>query len=98
MGGGNRNFSYRDPVILIGGGDVNSQMVADYASCGWRVVCADGGANQLQGGSLVPDLIIGDLDSLSDAEYWRTQTTVLELSEQDTTAVSYTHLTLPTKA
>ena len=73
------------PVILIGGGDLNRPLFDEMTSRGYPLVAADGGANALSDGDPVPDLIIGDLDSLADRASWQDKTNVIEVSEQDTT-------------
>jgi len=52
---------------------------------GWPLIAADGGANQLHGGEIVPHAIIGDLDSLQAIEYWQQRCDVVPVQEQDTT-------------
>lgn len=81
----NRNFNFSHPVVLVGGGTVNLNLLSDFAHRGWPVICADGGVAHLRGGNLVPELIIGDMDSIADIDNWRNQTQVVEIEEQDTT-------------
>jgi len=69
----------------VGGGEVSTKTVEHYASLGWRVVCADSGANRLKKTGVVPEIIIGDMDSLAGIDGWRTRARVLEIAEQDTT-------------
>ncbi|MCF6303432.1 MAG: thiamine diphosphokinase [Devosiaceae bacterium] len=49
------------------------------------VVCADGGAQVCTQAGIVPEAIIGDLDSLEERGEWEKKTKVFELSEQVTT-------------
>jgi thiamine pyrophosphokinase len=76
---------YDSPVILLGGGDINWFVLQQYLDTGYPVVAADGAANDLKDTGIVPDLIIGDLDSLEDQDFWASQTQVHKVSEQDTT-------------
>jgi thiamine pyrophosphokinase len=76
---------YPDPVILLGGGDVNQAVLHQYVSQGWPVVAADGGANALGDTDIVPDRIIGDLDSLDLQDNWAGKSTLVHIDEQDTT-------------
>jgi len=73
------------PMILLGGGDLNRAAFDEITAHGYPLVAADGGANALLDTDPVPDLIIGDLDSLADRAGWQDKTTVIEVSEQETT-------------
>ena len=52
------------PVILVGGGWVHTEILADYAQNS-QIIALDGGADTLKRLGYVPDCIIGDRDSLS---------------------------------
>lgn len=77
-------ITYNEPVVLLGGGacrrDTLLQLAAKYP-----VIAADGGADHLSGTHLVPDAIIGDLDSLQRRAQWESVTRVMPITEQDTT-------------
>ena len=55
------------PVTLIGAGRVGRAALADALSLAPHVVAADGGANMAVRAGLVPEAVIGDLDSVAAA-------------------------------
>lgn len=60
-----RNMSER--LVIIAGGDVPSPRVfREIVSRGQSVVAVDGGVENLLGLGMFPDLVIGDLDSISE--------------------------------
>ena len=81
---GNKLLQYTTPVLLVGGGDVHIELVRHYATSGWPVIAADGGADVLLEEGVEPNVIIGDLDSLANPDCWK-KTRVIAISEQDTT-------------
>ena len=76
---------FDQPVILLGGGDVNLPLLQLYVDLGWPLIAADGAANALTDTDIVPDLIIGDMDSLASADHWAGKSRLLVVKEQDTT-------------
>lgn len=72
-------------VTLVGGGPVTAPAVARARALAPHLVAADGGADALTALGLVPEAIIGDLDSLRDPAAWGPPTRVVHLAEQDTT-------------
>ena len=54
-----------EPVALIGGADVNDEVLAQVLSLAPQVVAADGGADAALARGIEPLAVIGDLDSLS---------------------------------
>jgi thiamine pyrophosphokinase len=56
----------KEPILLIGGGDVGSQAYQALKNEVAAVVAADGGANFLYAQGDVPDAVIGDFDSIDD--------------------------------
>ncbi len=78
-------IAFENPVLLIGGGELDGELAARYAAQGYAVIAADGGANRLVQSGLRLDAIIGDLDSLKDRAGWEARTKVIEITEQDTT-------------
>jgi len=74
---------FDDPVVLIGGANVNMDELARLSHL--PLVAADGGANHLYNSTLVPEVIVGDLDSLQNRDYWQSVTRLQQITEQDTT-------------
>ncbi|MBT3539193.1 thiamine diphosphokinase, partial [Candidatus Parcubacteria bacterium] len=72
-------------VFLIGTGSVNIDQFLKIYKKDSPIVAADGGANHLKKLNIIPDKIIGDLDSLENKEYWEEKTEVIEISDQDST-------------
>ena len=60
-------FRFDSPVVLVGGADVNPSLLRRLAHL--PLIAADGGANHLRHSSLVPQLVIGDLDSVTDKDH-----------------------------
>ena len=73
-------------ILLVGGGFSNPELLTDLTqSCDTRVA-ADGGAARLLAAGILPDAVIGDLDSLADEA--RTQIPadrIHHVTEQDST-------------
>src|SRR5690606_5762136 len=57
----------------------------DLAAHGVILVGADGGGDAIADAGLMPQAIIGDLDSLADPQSWAGRTTLLRIEEQETT-------------
>ncbi|MEL6678773.1 MAG: thiamine diphosphokinase [Pseudomonadota bacterium] len=73
-------------LLMAGGGALSAATVARLGAFGSRWVAADGGADRLAALGVVPERIIGDLDSLADVEAWRDRGIAVEhVSEQDST-------------
>ncbi|MCR9107328.1 thiamine diphosphokinase [Marivita sp. XM-24bin2] len=76
----------QEPVLLVGGahGD-NAQLLAVLVEAG-TVVAADSGADWIASTGRLPDVLIGDLDSVSDATRGAMPpTAVHQIAEQDST-------------
>ncbi len=80
-----RDLAFARPVVLLGGGEIDAAMPARLAARGYPLLAADGGANHLRNGDLLPEAILGDLDSLDDRAFWEARTRVIEIAEQETT-------------
>ena len=76
-------LKFDGPVVLVGGADADVNLLKQFAHL--PLVAADGGANHLRHNSLVPQAVIGDLDSVTDKDHWQSVSKVIELKEQDTT-------------
>ncbi|MEO0993761.1 MAG: thiamine diphosphokinase [Pseudomonadota bacterium] len=74
------------PVTVVGGGPFDRAALAEARALGPSVVAADQAADRLAALGERPDLVVGDLDSIGNAEAWRQSgVRVLHLTEQDTT-------------
>lgn len=73
------------PMAIVGGGFVDLALLTNLAARGVALVGADGGADAIGAAGLVPAVIIGDLDSLTDRAGWEARTRVIHVPEQITT-------------
>ena len=73
------------PLAIVGGGTVDSALLHDLAGRGVALVGADGGGNTIGAAGLLPEAILGDLDSLEDRAGWEERTRVIHIPEQITT-------------
>jgi thiamine pyrophosphokinase len=76
---------FERPLAIVGGGAVDAGLLAELAARGVALVGADGGGDTIGAAGLLPEAIIGDLDSLSDRASWEKRTRVIHLAEQMTT-------------
>lgn len=76
-------LKFDDPVVLVGGGELDLTFLQGMSHL--PIVAADGGANQLRKHEIVPEAIVGDLDSVEDLNYWRQVSSVVKVAEQDST-------------
>lgn len=74
------------PVLLVGGGECDNSALEGPARVASKLVAADGGAERLVSLGLMPDAVIGDMDSLSDMVRGALPERVLHpVAEQDST-------------
>ncbi len=78
-------LQFEQPILLVGPADMNFELFEELMHQGYAVIAADGGANRLQKINVMPQAIIGDLDSLEGRAYLETQTKVVHIKEQDST-------------
>lgn len=71
-------------ALIISNGDLNDIEITSYFQNADIVICADGGARHLFNENLVPDIIIGDLDSLDAEVLNRFQGVGVELQKHPT--------------
>jgi len=72
-------------LVVVGGGAVDYELLRELYVAGGHLVGADGGAEHIVAAGLVPEAIIGDLDSLSSPDAWLGRTHLVRIPEQDTT-------------
>lgn len=80
-------YNARQPILLAGAGQANLSVLASHAA-GKRLVAVDGGLAHILAAGLKADLLVGDLDSVSDADRRSAEAAgcrILEIAEQDTT-------------
>lgn len=76
---------FHGPMAIVGGGAVDPALLVELARRGVALVGADGGGDAIGDAGLVPQAIIGDLDSLRDRASWEARTRVIHIPEQVTT-------------
>ena len=82
----NKIIHSTQPITLVGGGVVNAQDIALALTLAPTCVAADGGADAALTAGIVPDAVIGDLDSISDrARAQIPEAAVHHIAEQDST-------------
>jgi thiamine pyrophosphokinase len=78
-------LSFDEPLVLVGGGDIDAAVLEALAGRGAALVGVDGGADVIAAAGLMPQAIIGDLDSITDAACWPAPVRILRIEEQITT-------------
>ncbi|KRA97984.1 hypothetical protein ASD83_13055 [Devosia sp. Root685] len=73
------------PLAIVGGGTVDGALLRELAEKGVALVGADGGADTIGAAGLVPEAVIGDLDSLENRAGWESRSRVIHIPEQITT-------------
>ena len=77
-------------IILANGNPPKKKVISFFRKNSFNtLICADGGANSALQMSLVPDVIIGDLDSISSEalKNFRTESKIIQLKRQNDTDV-----------
>ena len=78
-------LSFDRPLAIVGGGTNDSALLRELASRNVALVGADGGGYAIGAAGLVPEAILGDLDSIEDRSGWEQRTRVIHIPEQITT-------------
>lgn len=78
-------LNFNTPVVLVGGGDIAWPPYELLTARNYPVIAADGGANLLREKGIIPDAIIGDLDSASNLADFPSKTQIIKIAEQETT-------------
>lgn len=73
------------PAAIVGGAGFDARLAESLARQGFALIAADGAADELALGGLTPDFVIGDMDSISDADAFAGRSQVIRLDEQETT-------------
>ncbi len=53
-------------VLIVSNGNLNIEVLKKYKLASDIIICADGGANHLYKSDIIPDIIVGDLDSIDE--------------------------------
>src|SRR5690606_26319392 len=78
-------LSYGGPLLIVGGGAVEIALLREIAAKVAGLVGADSGADRIIEAGLVPDAVIGDLDSVADLAALPQATRVAEIADQNST-------------
>ena len=79
-------YSTSDKLLIVGGADFSEDLFEEVYDNGTPIVAADGGANFLADCNISPELIIGDLDSISHKTIQNIETEkIITISDQNTT-------------
>jgi thiamine pyrophosphokinase len=79
-------YSTQDKLMIVGGSDFSEELFYDVYDKESPIIAADGGANFLADQSISPDLIMGDLDSVSEQKIQNLETQkIIRISNQNTT-------------
>lgn len=73
------------PVTLVGAGTLTRAVLDEALALAPELVAADSGADLLAEMGLMPGVVIGDLDSISDRKRWERMARLVQLREQETT-------------
>jgi thiamine pyrophosphokinase len=76
---------FDDLLVIVGGGEVDIDLLQELYASGGRLVGADAGADTIVAAGLKPEVIIGDFDSLRDPLSWLGKTRLMQIAEQETT-------------
>lgn len=76
---------FAGPLAIVGGGTVRAELLGAVVRPGWGLIGADSGGDAILAAGLVPDAVIGDLDSVLDLTRFPPETRVIAIPEQQTT-------------
>ena len=83
-----RDFSplvFDGVLAIVGGGVVDETFLRSLHADGTHIIAADGGAEVCAQAGVMPEAIVGDMDSLKDPGSWAEKTLLIKLDEQETT-------------
>ncbi|MCF6321151.1 MAG: thiamine diphosphokinase [Rhizobiaceae bacterium] len=78
-------LQFTKPVLLVGPADLHFELLGELARRDFPIIAADGGANRLLKNGIVPDAIIGDMDSLDQSLLPDPATRLVQCNEQNST-------------
>ena len=77
--------SFSTPVVLVGGGEIAWEQLHLIRQHFYPMIGVDSGANALRLHDIIADVVIGDLDSISELSSFPQTTDTIKISEQQTT-------------
>ena len=78
-------YSTPDKILIVGGADFSEDLFEEVYDNGTPIIAADGGANFLADHNISPELIIGDLDSISQKKMRNIEAKkIITISDQHT--------------
>ncbi|WP_332712529.1 thiamine diphosphokinase [Pelagibacterium mangrovi] len=80
-----KTLQFDGMLLIVGAGEVEPEMLRHLAARASGIVGADRGGDILMAAKLVPDAVIGDMDSVADRERFPERTQIVALPEQETT-------------
>lgn len=78
-------LTFAGPLVVVGGGQVEPHLLHELSRFAAGFVGADRGGDVLMAAGIVPDAVIGDMDSVADRAAFAEKTRVIALAEQDST-------------
>jgi len=78
-------LQFTNPILLVGPADLQVDLLGELARRDFPIIAADGGANRLLENGIIPDAIVGDLDSLDSSLSLDPEIRLIRLGEQDST-------------
>lgn len=81
-----KKLHFANPVTLVGGGELQQNVLQKALEIAPDLIAADGAADQLKDLGYLPDAVVGDMDSIADLDDWLSgPTKMVHLTEQSTT-------------
>ena len=85
----NINFDYTNKTVIVADGDFPStELPLECLKEAAHIVACDGAANQLLAHGIMPDWIVGDLDSLPEVIKEKLPERIVHMSEQESNDLS----------
>ena len=79
-------YSTQNKLMIVGGADFSEDLFKYVYDVEIPIIAADGGANFLADHNIIPELIIGDLDSIEEQKINNVETQkIIRISNQNTT-------------
>jgi thiamine pyrophosphokinase len=72
-------------LVVVGGGTVDGVLLRQLKEQGASIIAADGGAAACAHAGVMPEAIIGDMDSVTSVTSWAGKTQFIEILDQETT-------------